>query len=81
MHTRYTSALRINSANVEDLEKNLDCYQKAFDEVFFFSQFTHSVKSLSYHQKQANILYVIKLKRICLEERKKVMVKFQMFCL
>ena len=56
MHTRYTSALRINSANVEDLEKNLDCYQKAFDEVFFFSQFTHSVKSLSYHQKQANIL-------------------------
>ncbi len=53
MSYKYTSALRVNSANLGDLEKNLSKYKDSFDEIFFFSQFTHSVKNLDYHRSEA----------------------------
>lgn len=56
MKSEYASALRINSANVCDLEKNLDKYKGCFDEVFFFSQSTHSVRGLEYHKNEAEKL-------------------------
>ena len=56
MNYKYKSALRVNSSNLDDLEEMLDKYKGSFDEVFFFSQFTHSVKSLEYHRAEAEKL-------------------------
>ena len=53
MNYKYTSAPRINSANLGDLEENLKRYKDSFDEVLFFSQFTHSVKGLYFHRREA----------------------------
>lgn len=53
MNYKYTSALRINSANLGDLEEKLKKYKDSFDEVLFFSQFTHSVKGLDFHRCEA----------------------------
>lgn len=53
MYTAYSSALRVNSAQIPDLMEKLEKYDRSFDKVFFFSQFTHSVHGLTYHQQEA----------------------------
>lgn len=56
MMPSYTSLLRINTNQLPDLFEKLDKYPDSFDEILFFSQFTHSVKGLSYHRKTAEML-------------------------
>lgn len=53
MEYNYTSALRLNTFNMGDLEEKLKKYEGSFDEIFFFSQCTHSVKGLDYHRREA----------------------------
>ena len=66
MKYSYTSALRVNTTNLGGLERNLSRYSGGFDEVFFFSQYTHSVKNLEHHRAEAEKIrpYLRKLREM-----------------
>ncbi|MDD6995479.1 MAG: hypothetical protein SPH68_05885 [Candidatus Borkfalkiaceae bacterium] len=66
MKKRYTSAFRVSTNNLKDLEQNLRKYKNSFDEVLFFTQFTHSVKRLEYHRESAEKIrpYLQKIKQL-----------------
>jgi len=54
--SQYTSVLRVNQFNFDDLWDKLSKYPGAFEEIMFFTQFTHSVRSLEVHRETAKII-------------------------